>query len=212
MKTLYFLCLASCSILRDDDIKEGLLPSGINLYNRSLFRVFNDLTTYPHGPVAHQVYSTLRGLVKGPAGRPFKAEDVLILNDGCSQGSIKKSMQTFKKRFPWDATLVERSLERLFGGEYTPLGNRHETGLKGIKYKDIDTQMLIDVSHSFPSWITTTKDIEEELYAQEGTKAVFAFITRKKISGNISKFLKQDLNLHAELMAFEQFRRKKLVN
>lgn len=120
---------------------------------------------------------------------------------------MRSKIENFEVNHNSEANLAQRSLERLFGGEYTPLRDREETGLKGIRYKDIDTQMLIDVSHSFPAWIKATRSIEDELYAQQGVQAVSDFITNKKIVGNISDILKDDKNLSMEIVAFQDFRR-----
>ena len=213
MKTLYFLCLASCTILQDDDKKEkgqenkAKISSQESLYARSLFPSF-EFTTYPKGPVAHEVYSYLRGRKDTtPADMLFRVDQVLSLNDGRSLEEMRSKIENFEVNHNSEANLAQRSLERLFGGEYTPLRNREKTGLKGIKYKDIDTQMLIDVSHSFPAWIKATRSIEDELYAQQGVQAVSDFIRNKKIVGNISEILKNDENLSMEIKAFLEFRR-----
>lgn len=202
MKTLYFLCLTSCTILQDEDANQE------DLYARSLFRSF-EFTTYPKGPVAHEVYSYLRGRKdRTPADMLFRVDQVLSLNDGRSLEEMRSKIENFEVIHNSEANLAQRSLERLFGGEYTPLRNREETGLKGIKYKDIDTQMLIDVSHSFPAWIKATRSIEDELYAQQGVQAVSDFIDNKGIKGNISRLLKNDVNLSMEITAFKKFRRE----
>lgn len=209
MKTLYFLCLTSCTILQDDAQKdEAKTSSPESLYARSLFRSF-EFTTYPKGPVAHEVYSYLRGRKdRTPADMLFRVDQVLSLNDGRSLEEMRSKIENFEVKHNSEANLAQRSLERLFGGEYTPLRNREETGLKGIKYKDIDTQMLIDVSHSFPAWIEATRSIEDELYAQQGVQAVSAFIDNKGIKGNISRLLTKDVNLFSmEIEAFKKFRR-----
>lgn len=216
MKTLYFLCLTSCTILQDDAKKqeeaekqkgEAKTSSPESLYDRSLFRSF-EFTTYPKGPVAHEVYSYLRGKEDTiSVGMLFRVNQVLSLNDGRSLEEMRSKVENFEKEHKDEANLAQRSLERLFGGEYTPLRNREETGLKGIKYKDIDTQMLIDVSHSFPAWIKATRSIEDELYAQQGVQAVSDFIRNKKIVGNISDILKDDKDLSMEIEAFQDFRR-----
>lgn len=210
MKTLYFLCLTSCTILqeKDDEQREskGIPPVG-NLYTRSLFNSFS-FTTYPNGPVAHEVYGTLRGEFAMPADMLFKVGRELSLNDGSSLTAVRDSVKEFETDHAYEAELALVSLERLFGGEYTPLGDRKETGLRGIKYKEIDTQMLIDVSHSFPSWIVATQGIEEELYALKGVRPVFDFIDKQNIKGNISALLKDEDLLKAELQAFNKFRRK----
>lgn len=217
MKTLYFLCLTSCSILKDDDKKEkekekgqenkAKISSQESLYARSLFPSF-EFTTYPKGPVAHEVYSYLRGRKDTiPTDMLFRVDQVLSLNDGRSLEEMRSKIENFEVNHNSEANLAQRSLERLFGGEYTPLRNREKTGLKGIKYKDIDTQMLIDVSHSFPAWIKATRSIEDELYAQQGVQAVSDFIRNKKIVGNISEILKNDENLSMEIKAFQDFRR-----
>lgn len=201
MKTLYFLCLTSCTILQDEKVRQE------DLYVRSLFPSF-EFTTYPKGPVAHEVYSYLRGRKdRTPADMLFRVDQVLSLNDGRSLEEMRSKIENFEVNHNSEANLAQRSLERLFGGEYTPLRNREETGLKGIKYKDIDTQMLIDVSHSFPAWIKATRSIEDELYAQQGVQAVSDFIRNKKIVGNISDILKDDKNLSMEIEAFQDFRR-----
>lgn len=215
MKTLYFLCLTSCTVILDKVNKRDQAQtneSNQSLYELSLFNVFNDITTYPNGPVPDGVYRALRGEDKTPAGMLFKVGRVLSLNDGRSQQDVRNLIIDFEYQFPNDAELTQESLERLFGGEYTPMWSREETGLNGIKYKDIDTQMLIDVSHSFPSWIVATQNIEEELYAQKGVKPVLGFIDGKKISGNISTYLKLEkgASLLTELKAFEKFRRNRL--
>ena len=213
MKTLYFLCLTSCTILQDDDKKEkgqenkAKISSQESLYARSLFPSF-EFTTYPKGPVAHEVYSYLRGRTDTtPANMLFRVDQVLSLNEGRSLEEMRGKIENFETNHNSEANLAQRSLERLFGGEYTPLRNREETGLKGIKYKDIDTQMLIDVSHSFPAWIKATRSIEDELYEQQGVQAVSDFIRNKKIVGNISDILKDDKNLSMEIEAFQDFRR-----
>lgn len=201
MKTLYFLCLTSCTILQDEDANQE------DLYARSLFRSF-EFTTYPKGPVAHEVYSYLRGRKdRTPADMLFRVDQVLSLNDGRSLEEMRSKIENFEVIHNSEANLAQRSLERLFGGKYTPLRNREETGLKGIKYKDIDTQMLIDVSHSFPAWIKATRSIEDELYAQQGVQAVSDFIDNKGIKGNISRLLKNDVNLSMEIAAFQEFQR-----
>ncbi len=212
MKTLYFLCLTSCTIILDNKNKRDQTQtneSTQSLYNLSLFNVFNDITTYPNGPVADGVYRALRDENNTTPGMLFKAGRVLSLNDRKSQQDVSNSIDTIQNAYPYEAKLVKESLERLFGGEYTPLWDRKETGLSGIKYKDIDTQMLIDVSHSFPSWIVATQDIEEELYAQKGVKPVFDFIDNKGIRGNISALLQDEDYLRAELKTFERFRRNR---
>ena len=213
MKTLYFLCLTSCTILQEDDKKEkgqenkAKISSQESLYARSLFPSF-EFTTYPKGPVAHEVYSYLRGRTdRTPADMLFRVDQVLSLNDGRSLEEMRSKIENFEVNHNSEANLAQRSLERLFGGEYTPLRNREETGLQGIKYKDIDAQMLIDVSHSFPAWIKATRSIEDELYAQQGVQAVSDFIRNKKIVGNISEILKNDENLSMEIKAFQEFRR-----
>lgn len=201
MKTLYFLCLTSCTILQDKKVRQE------DLYARSLFPSF-EFTTYPKGPVAHEVYSYLRGRKDTtPTNMLFRVDQVLSLNDGRSLEEMRSKIENFEVNHNSEANLAQRSLERLFGGEYTPLRDREETGLKGIRYKDIDTQMLIDVSHSFPAWIKATRSIEDELYAQQGVQAVSDFITNKKIVGNISDILKDDKNLSMEIVAFQDFRR-----
>lgn len=215
MKTLYFLCLTSCTILQEEDAQkqkqkqkeETKTSPPESLYARSLFRSF-EFTTYPKGPVAHEVYSYLRGRKDTiPTDMLFRVDQVLSLNDGRSLEEMRSKIENFEVNHNSEANLAQRSLERLFGGEYTPLRNREETGLKGIKYKDIDTQMLIDVSHSFPAWIKATRSIEDELYAQQGVQAVSDFIRNKKIVGNISDILKDDKNLSMEIEAFQDFRR-----
>ena len=212
MKTLYFLCLTSCTILQEEEAqkqKRRLKASySGNLYTRSLFQAF-EFTTYPKGPVAHEVYSSLRGGLgtTPPTGMLFRVDQVLSLNEGRSLTNICDRIKTFELKYKDEANLAQRSLERLFGGEYTPLRDREETGLKGIKYKDIDTQMLIDVSHSFPAWIKATQSIEDELYAQQGVQAVSAFIDNTGIKGNISRLLKNDVNLSMEIAAFQEFQR-----
>lgn len=201
MKTLYFLCLTSCTILQDKKVRQE------DLYARSLFPSF-EFTTYPKGPVAHEVYSYLRGRTDTtPANMLFRVDQFLSLNEGRSLEEMRGKIENFETNHNSEANLAQRSLERLFGGEYTPLRNREKTGLKGIKYKDIDTQMLIDVSHSFPAWIKATRSIEDELYAQQGVQAVSDFIRNKKIVGNISEILKNDENLSMEIKAFQEFRR-----
>ena len=211
MKTLYFLCLTSCSILQEEDNQNQTAPKDTpptrGLYERSLFNSFS-FTTYPNGPVAHDVYGTLRGELPMPGDMLFKVGSVLGLNGEDKLTAVRRSVLAFEGRYKSEADLATRSLERLFGGEYTPLADREETGLPGIKYKEIDTQMLIDVSHSFPSWIAATQGIEEELYSLRGVRPVFDFINGKGIRGNISKLLKDEEHLQAELQAFNKFRRK----
>lgn len=207
MKTLYFLCLTSCTILQEEDAKQEDAKQE-NLYSRSLFPSF-EFTTYPKGPVAHEVYAYLRGRKDTtPTDMLFRVDQVLSLNKGRSLEEMRGKIENFETNHNSEANLAQRSLERLFGGEYTPLRSREDTGLNGIRYKDIDTQMLIDVSHSFPTWIKATRSIEDELYAQQGVQAVFDFITNKKIVGNISEILKDDKNLSMEIKAFQDFRRK----
>ena len=213
MKTLYFLCLTSCTILQEDDAKEGQPPQyqSEGLYARSLFKSFK-FTTYPKGPVAHEVYATLRGEKPMPENMLFSVDDVLSLKDNRSLPEVCDSIKEFETTHESMANLAKRSLERLFGGEYTPLRNREETGLKAIKYKDFDTQMLTDVSHSFPAWIEATKSIKNKLYTLKGVRAVFDFINSENIEGNISKLLQNDENLSMEIAAFQEFRRKKQSN
>lgn len=211
MKTLYFLCLTSCTILQEEEEDNQRDPKDTpptrSLYQRSLFNSFS-FTTYPNGPVAHDVYGTLRGELPMPGDMLFKVGRVLGLNGEDKLTDVRRSVEAFEGIYKSEADLAKRSLERLFGGEYTPLADREETGLPGIKYKEIDTQMLIDVSHSFPSWIAATQGIEEELYSLRGVRPVFDFINGKGIRGNISKLLKDEEHLQAELQAFNKFRRK----
>lgn len=210
MKILYLLGLASCTIAleEDEDRRElHLSPPERSLYQRSLFHLFNDITTLPRVPVAHGVYSALRDRSFISEGMLFKVDRVLSLNDGISITEVHNCVRAFETEHAHEVDLVKKSLERLFGGAYTPPGDREETGLPGIKYKEIDTQMLIDVSHSFPAWIAATKGIEEELYAQKGLESIFEFIDSKGIKGNISKYLEEENHLRDELRAFEKFRR-----
>lgn len=210
MKILYLLGLTSCTIALEEDEdrrKPHNSPPERSLYQRCLFHVFNDITTFPNGPVVYEVYRALKDRLSISDGMLFKVDRGLSLNDGISITEVHNRMRAFETEHAHEADLVKKSLERLFGGAYTPPGDREATGLPGIKYKEIDSQMIIDVSHSFPAWIATTQDIEEELYAQKGIESIFDFIYSKGIKGNISRYLKDGDNLRDELKAFEKFRR-----
>lgn len=137
----------------------------------------------------------------------FKLDRGLSLNEGISITEVHNRVRAFETEHAHEADLVKKSLERLFGGAYTPPGDREETGLPSIKYEEIDPQMLIDISYSFPGWIAATKGIEEELYAQKGLESIFEFIYSKGIKGNISRYLEDENHLRDELRAFKKFHR-----
>lgn len=220
MKTLYFLCLASCCVIKDQKLftpqirspkrlpgsKKRLTDS---LYEQSLFRFFN-FTTFPNGPVEQDIYNSM--LKSDAAVRWFTLDRVMKMKESVSKGNksdevpIFDGIKQYEDEFTETVILVKKSLKYLFSGEYTPYSQKQETGSDLIKYKEIDTQMLIDVSHSFPTW-RAQKDEDNRLKDLKGAEAIFAFIKANRLEKNMSKHLEERANLMAEIKAFEEFRR-----
>lgn len=209
MKTLYFLCLASCCVIRDEEgiNNQSTLEEtrSLGLYKKSLFRLFK-FTTFPNGPVEQSIYAHMRTPERRVHGLTIGREIKMKTNNEneSRESVISKGILMYEDKFGETVDLVKKSLKYLFGGEYTPYSQKQESGSDLIKYKEIDTQMLIDVSHSFPTWRAQKDDRLRDL---KGAEAIFAFIKENRLEKNMSRHLEEGANLMAEIRAFEEFRR-----
>lgn len=143
MKTLYFLCLAS---YLDEN---GRITSNID-YKSGLFSVLDSFTAYPAGPVERDIYHTILSR-KGLNFFEYDGDVFKIKNSGKAFPNIGDDLKN----------QIDNSFRLLFSGSFTPpskkgsLDDRTEKNKEdSLLYAELDTQMLIDLSHLFPFWKT----------------------------------------------------------
>ncbi|ERJ69120.1 hypothetical protein [Porphyromonas gingivalis] len=162
MKTLYFICLSDydrkfssrgCKFPDDGvfAIKQG-----------NLLKLFDGWTAYEKGPVEADIYDN-RFFINELS--PLFSYDgyFLQLKDSVDEQKAYEIVREEKCKSCEEDGLensIDESIKHLFSGLYTPLYYQLKEGLSGgkqakdslVQYTTLNTQMVIEASHSFVAW------------------------------------------------------------
>lgn len=205
MKTLYFICLS------DYDRKFSPLEyklfgnSAFGIKPKNLFSLFNGWTAYENGPVEADIYDNRFFINKLS---PLFSYDgyFLQLKDSVDEQKAYEIVREEKYKSCGGnqdglEKAIDESIKHLFGGLYTPLyyqlkerlpkGEQAEESL--VQYTTLNTQMVIEASHSFVAWKECWKknnDRENKVYSLK----------------DIQDYLSNTKNLREEVEYFREFR------
>lgn len=201
MKSLYFVCLSSCEVV----LNEGVVDKQ-DMYRKSLFRIFDDFTTYPLCMVSHEIQIKYINIGQNSIRRFNLNSEWYYNSEEC--GAIQSSYEWVKDNHCDIAKLVDESILFFLGGGFCP--NNIYSRSKKVTYDicDINKQMFIDVSSSFPAWITSNKELNYKMYECQGFDSVSKLLDGNNAVGNINKALTNNDTLTKELDAFMSFRRE----
>lgn len=158
MKTLYFICLS------DYDRNYSLDNETFKITPKNLFSLFDGWTAYENGPVEADIYDNRFFINKLS---PLFSYDgyFLQLKDSVDEQKAyeivqREKYESCKKCENELENSIDESIKHLFSGLYTPLYYQLKEGLsKGeqakdslVQYTTLNTQMVIEASHSFVAW------------------------------------------------------------
>lgn len=202
MKSLYLICLSSCEVV----LNEGIADKQ-EVYSKSLFRIFDDFTTYPRCMVSHEIQIKYINIGENSISRFNLNSEWYYNSEAC--GAIQSSYEWVKDNHSDITNLVDKSILFFLGGGFCP--NNIYSRSKKVVYDicDIDKQMFIDVSNSFPAWIISNKELNYKMYECQGFDSVSKLLDENNAVGNINKALINKDTLTKELDAFMSFRRER---
>lgn len=205
MKTLYFICLSDYD--RKFSSREGKFPDDgvFAIKQGNLLKLFDGWTAYEKGPVEADIYDN-RFFINELS--PLFSYDgyFLQLKDSVDEKKAyeivqREKYESCKKSENGLENSIDESIKHLFSGLYTPLYYQLKEGLSGgeqakdslVQYTTLNTQMVIEASHSFVAW--------KECWRKNSNRENKGYSFK-----DIQRYLSNTKNLREEVEYFREFR------